>query len=73
MAALRPAPAAEVVASLLTHVTPALEEWDELDVVTELVEHVVGRGTSADRQRHIHARRNSLDDVVDWVVAETAR
>lgn len=71
VARVRSAPAREVVDALVAHVRPALEDTGDVDEVAHLVDVVFGRGTSAERQRQVHARRQSLDDVVDWVVAET--
>jgi carboxylate-amine ligase len=71
--ARRSAPAAAVIAQLLDFVAVALDEWGEREHVTELTETVLAAGTSAQRQREVYARRGSLDDVVDWILAETAR
>ena len=70
--AMRAAPAAEVVEQLLGFVAPALDEWGERDEVEALAHQVLGRGTSAERQRAVVAAGGSLDDVVDWLIAETA-
>ena len=72
VSALRSVPAADAVRDLLTFVAPALEDWGEGDEVTELVERVLANGTSAQRQRDVYSHRRSLDDVVDWLVAETS-
>jgi carboxylate-amine ligase len=69
----RSAPAADVVRHLLGVLGPSLAEWGELERVTELVEQVVARGTSAQRQRRMLERGATLPDVVDWLVDETAR
>jgi carboxylate-amine ligase len=61
----RPAPATEVLAGLLEHVTPALDAAGDLGAVRELLTEVLGRGTGADRQRAVHARRGSLTAVLD--------
>ncbi len=71
--ALRAAPATDVVGRLLADLDPALDEWGEREHVTDLVHQVVARGTSAQRQREVYRRRGSLDDVVDWLLAETSR
>jgi carboxylate-amine ligase len=68
----RSAPAAQVVRALVDLLRPSLEEWGELEHVTALVEQVLERGTSAQRQRQIVERGATLTDVVDWLVAETA-
>jgi carboxylate-amine ligase len=66
------APADAVVARLMEHIVPALDDWGERDRVTELVRRLLARGTSAHRQRIVFARRSTMDDVVDWLIDETA-
>lgn len=73
VAGTRSAPATDVVEQLLATLEPALEEWGELERVTTLVRQVVARGTSAQRQREVCQRDGSLDDVVTWLIGETAR
>jgi carboxylate-amine ligase len=60
----RPAPAADVLHALVAHVAPALEEAGDLDVVRELLDAVLGRGTGARRQREVLARTGDLGAVV---------
>jgi carboxylate-amine ligase len=67
----RALPAREVVGALLEHVLPALDELGDTDRVVAGVEALVRRGTAADRQRAVYARRERLADVVDALVAET--
>ena len=64
--------AADAVGQLLDHLRPTLLEWGELDEVERLVNQATGRGTSARRQRDAFATRSSLDDVVRWLIEETA-
>ncbi len=47
----RPAPAADVLGRLVTHVTPALEDAGDLDEVRERLTAVLRRGTGARAQR----------------------
>ena len=68
----RSLPAREVVAALLEHVRPELEELGDWDRVAGGVDAIVRRGTSSDRQRAVFERRRSLEDVVDALVEETA-
>ena len=60
----RPAPAADVLARLVDHVTPALEDAGDLDAVRALLETVLRRGTGARRQREVAARAGDLESVV---------
>ena len=68
-----PRPAAEVVAALLAYVRDALEAHGEWDEVNALVAETLRRGTGTRRQREVYWRTGRLDDVVDYVVAETRR
>jgi glutamate---cysteine ligase / carboxylate-amine ligase len=60
----RPAPAADVLGGLVTHVAPALEATGDLDAVRDLLKSLLGRGTGARRQRDVLARTGDLAAVV---------
>ena len=60
----RSAPACEVVARLLSHLRPALEEDGDWDEVSAAVERVLSGGNGAVRQRAALARRGEMDDVL---------
>ncbi|MGH8901719.1 MAG: carboxylate-amine ligase [Egibacteraceae bacterium] len=68
----RPVPAADRIRQLLRYIRPALEEEGDWEEVRLMVEDVLRRGTSAQRQRAVFARRGCLADVVDQLIAETA-
>lgn len=70
---MRAVPAAELVESLLCFLRPALEDDGAWDEISALVGDTAARGTGASRQRRVFARSGRLEDVVDFVVAETAR
>ncbi len=70
--AVRALPAATLVERLVDTVRPALAEAGDLDAVTALVERVLRDGTSAQRQRDVHARTGRVDDVVAALRTETA-
>ena len=55
----RPVPAHELLARLVEHVRPALEDAGRLDDVRVLLEQVQGRGTGAARQRAARSGRRS--------------
>jgi glutamate---cysteine ligase / carboxylate-amine ligase len=65
----RAVPAKELVLDLLTWVRPALEEDDDWDEVSGLVEETLSGGTGAERQRDALARTGRLEDVVALVTA----
>ena len=69
----RAVPAAELIETLLAHVRPALEDFGDWDEVAGLMRETLARGTGADRQRRAYERARNLDDVVDFLVDETAR
>ena len=68
----RAVPAGEMVAVLLDNVRPTLDNADEWEEVSALVDRTVRDGTGASRQRKAFARSERLEDVVDFVVEETA-
>ena len=69
----RSVPARELIEKLLTFVRPALEEYGEWEEVSQLVKAVLKHGTGATRQRKAFAKNENLQDVVDLIVAETAK
>ncbi|WP_422932150.1 carboxylate-amine ligase [Singulisphaera sp. PoT] len=73
LAALRSAPAAELVEGLLAFVRPSLEAAGDWPEVSEIARATLARGPGARRQREAFARTGRLEDVVDEIVAETSR
>jgi carboxylate-amine ligase len=69
----RAVPAREAVEKLLATLRPALEEQNEWDEVQALVRDTLARGTGAARQRAAYAQAGRYEDVVDLIVAETAK
>jgi carboxylate-amine ligase len=65
-------PARVLVEKLLAFVRPALEEDGAWDEISALVHQTIERGTGAARQRAAYERAGRLEDVVDFIVAETA-
>ncbi|MDN3353789.1 carboxylate--amine ligase/circularly permuted type 2 ATP-grasp protein [Actinomadura sp. DC4] len=65
-----PVPARQLLRRLLERQRPRLEEAGDWELVTELTEAAVERGSSAARQRQAFAR-GGLTEVVDMLVAET--
>jgi carboxylate-amine ligase len=66
-------PAHELIAKLLEFVRPALEEHDDWDEIQSLTDDVLKQGNGAMRQCAAWHKHGRLEDVVDLVVAETAR
>ncbi|WP_312888186.1 carboxylate-amine ligase [Nonomuraea rhodomycinica] len=66
-----PAPAGEVVLRLVDGLRPYLEEAGDWDLVSGLAREALARGSSAERQRRVLDRRGRMEDVVDFLVAET--
>jgi carboxylate-amine ligase len=64
-------PAREVVHALLEHVRPALDELGDVPAVSDGVEAILRRGTSADRQRAAGDPDAALDQLVEETRAGT--
>lgn len=64
-------PARRVVEKLLAFLRPALEEHGEWDETSAHVRETLARGNGATRQRATYTRSGSLQEVVDFIVAET--
>jgi carboxylate-amine ligase len=69
----RALPAREHIQNLLAAARPGLEAFGDWDEVSHLVAETLERGTGSDRQRAVYARTGRLDDVVDYIAAETER
>lgn len=67
----RPVPAEDAVHSLIGHVTPALHDLGDFEVVRELTSALLGRGNGAGFQRAIHRRGEGLAAVVAGAAAHT--
>ena len=50
-----------------------IEEFGEWDEVYAIVQETMQQGNGAARQRDLYKRTGSLEDVVDFVVRETAK
>lgn len=70
----RSVPAQTMIENLLTYLRPALEEYQEWNDVSSLVQTVLDQGNGATRQRAAYLRSEmSLEGVVDFMIAETAK
>ena len=65
--------ASKLIRALLRYVRPALEEYNEWDKLSELVEAVLKSGTGSARQLAEYKQKGNFEDVVDYMVAETAK
>lgn len=66
-------PARELVEKFLAFVRPSLEEYGDWDEIQALVRETMQQGNGATRQREVYKRTGRLEDVVDLIVAETAK
>ncbi len=66
-------PAHELIGRLLELLRPVLEERGEWAMVAAQVHATLRDGTGAARQRAVYQQCGQLEDVVDFVVAETAK
>lgn len=71
--ARRAMPAYELITSLLQFVRPALESRGEWDEIQRLIAQLRSRGTGASRQLAEFKRTGRMENVVDLILAETAR
>lgn len=66
-------PAPMMIEKLLSYVRPALEAYGEWKEISTLVRQVLHQGTGAARQRKAYEQRGTLEGIVDFIVAETAK
>lgn len=66
-------PAQQLVEKFLSWLRPALEEAGDWDEVSLIVHQTIKQGIGASRQREVYQRRGDLRDVVDFIVAQTAK
>lgn len=69
----RAVPASELIEKFLAYLRPTLEDNKEWDETAALARETIARGTGATRQRETFARAGRLEDVVDLIIAETAK
>ena len=63
----------ELVEKFLEFVRPAIEEFGEWDEVYAIARETMQQGNGAAWQREVYKRTGSLEDVVNFVVRETAK
>ncbi|MBV8979639.1 MAG: glutamate--cysteine ligase [Acidimicrobiia bacterium] len=66
------APARDVVDAFLAHLRPALESAGDWQLVAAGVTRMFDQGTGAVRQRKAFSERGRTEDVVDFIVEQTA-
>ncbi|MGZ4617322.1 MAG: glutamate--cysteine ligase [Frankiaceae bacterium] len=69
--ALRPVPAPELLMQLMSRLRPELEDAGDWPYVWSHAQELAASCSSAARQRHALNRADSMQDVVDLVLAET--
>lgn len=65
-------PAAELARRLLQAARPTLADYGDLERVTSGLRQLIAGGDGASRQRAAAARRGRLNDVVDYLIGQTA-
>ena len=68
-----PRSAGDMLQQFLLLLRPALEAHNDWEEVSTHVYRMLKEGTGAARQRAVHQRTGNLHDVVDFIVAETAK
>ena len=71
--AMRAVPAQDLLEKFLAFVRPSLEEYGDWDEISSLVQQTMQHGNGATRQREVYKRTECLEDVVDFIVAQTAK
>jgi carboxylate-amine ligase len=66
-------PTSELLNRLVAKIEPTITNSGELDLITATLSHVREHGSGAHRQREAFARRESFQDVIDLLAAETVR
>ncbi len=69
----RAVPARELVEKFLEFVRPALEAEGDWERISTSVYDILEHGNGATRQREVFRRTGNANDVVDYIVAETAK
>ncbi|MBO0782717.1 MAG: carboxylate-amine ligase [Ktedonobacteraceae bacterium] len=69
----RELPAREMIERLLAFLRPALEEEKDWDEIAALTRETLYQGNGASRQLAVYQRREDIQDVVDYIMAETAK
>ena len=66
-------PAGELLEKRLAYLRASLEEEGEWEEFSSLVRATLGRGTGAWRQREVFTRTGRYEEVVDFIIRETAK
>lgn len=69
----RAVPAPQLIEKLLGFVRPALEAQGEWHEISSLVAATLQQGNGATRQRQVYQQTGQFEDVVDLLIAETAK
>jgi carboxylate-amine ligase len=66
-------PAGELIERFLAFLRPALEAEGDWEQISHLVKRTLQQGNGAKRQREIFGRTQKMEDVVQYIMDETAR
>lgn len=69
----RSVPAPELINAMLQFLQPALQAAGDWEEVSALVERTLRDGNGATRQRAVYRQTGRWEDVVDFIVAQTAK
>lgn len=61
-----------MVDALLAYVRPALTAFGDYDETKSLITKLFRTGNGATRQRAVYAKTEKLEDVVDFLITQTA-
>ncbi|MBE9060249.1 carboxylate-amine ligase [cf. Phormidesmis sp. LEGE 11477] len=71
-ATMKPVPAKTLVQSFMSYIQPGLAHFGDEAVVQKEVDKILSEGNSAQRQRAIYEKTDSLESVVDDIVRRSA-
>ncbi|MGL5793246.1 MAG: carboxylate-amine ligase, partial [Waterburya sp.] len=67
----KPLPAPDLIAQFLDYLRPALEKFGDWEFISTSVQKILKHGNGAQRQLEIYQKNQNLQDVVNYIVAQT--
>jgi glutamate---cysteine ligase / carboxylate-amine ligase len=66
-----PVPAKDLVEKFLNYLRPALENFGDWELISTSVRKIIQHGNGAQRQLEVYQKNHNLQDVVNYIVAQT--
>ncbi|MGL6344199.1 MAG: carboxylate-amine ligase [Waterburya sp.] len=67
----KPLPAPDLITQFLDYLRPALEKFGDRELISTSVQKILKYGNGAQRQLEIYQKNRNLQDVVNYIVAQT--